>query len=400
MIAYYLLFTFFGILAFTEHSKIGKSQLDFEIVISFLVLLFFYGLRYNVGIDWYDYNVFFNQVEPINLVILGKSAAPYFYGSEFQIMEIGYRLLNSIFKTLGGSFQSLIFIIALFNLTSLYSFLYTQKIKFKFTLLTIFISLAMFREFDVFRQSISFYIFLYSLKYLNTNLKIYILINLVGSLFHLSSIIFILIIPILKIKFSRSTLIIILTLYLATFFIAIPILTLLLKIGESFQILSPLLVKVLSFYKYLNYSRGLGLTISLPCIILFILAVYKYNIYEQLDENSRILVNLFFCYLILTILGSEIEEVVSRIGYYFFIGIAYMFSILPLYMNGHAKYSVAIVPLLFALLKFSLMMNTPATKITYTPYTNYIFNSTENREKGIFIKKNVVSDYYLDKLDN
>lgn len=400
MIPYYLLFIYFGIFSFVEHCETNKSRMDFWVIISFFVLLLFYGLRYDVGIDWYSYNIFFNRVEPISLVLKGKTFAPIFYNSEYQVMEIGYRLLNSVFKTTGAGFQFFMFCIALFNLTSLYTFLYNQKIEYKFTLITIFISLAMFREFDIFRQSISFYTFLYSLKFLHSNVKKYILINLIGSLFHLSSIIFILIIPLLKVKFSKRTLLILLILYLTTFFFVIPLISTALNITESLKILSPYMIKILSFYKYLNYSSGFGLTISLPCIALLIIILLNYDVYDNLDNSTRILVNLFICYIIISIFGSEIEEIVTRLGYYFFIGIAAMVSFLPLFLKNQFKISIAIIPIMFALLKFSLFVNTPATKLTYTPYTNYIFNSSEKRNKRISIKQKEVSRYYFDKLQN
>lgn len=399
MAPYYLLFVFFGLLSFLEHCKLNKSKIDFLVVISFLVLLFFYGLRYDVGIDWYSYYLFYNQVESIPSVLQGSTFAPHFYSSEFQSMEIGYRLLNSFFRTLGGSFQTFIFAIALFNLTSLYIFLFNQKIKYKFTLITIFLSLAMFREFDIFRQSISFYIFLYSLKYLNSNLKKYILINLIGSLFHLSAIIFILVIPLLKIKFSKATLMIALALYSFTLFIPLPIISGILNITETLQLFSPVMSKLLSFYTYLNYSRSFGPTISLTCIALLAIIIFNYAAYDKLNSNTRMLVNLFVCYVLLSIIGSEINEVMSRFGYYFFIGIAVMFSLLPIFLKGKLKHTIASIPIIFALMKFSLMMTTPATKITYTPYTNYIFNSSDNREKRVYIKQREVSNYYFDQIN-
>lgn len=398
MAPYYILFVFFGILSFVEHFNVDKYKIDFWFFVSFFVLLFFYGLRYDVGIDWHAYYLFFDQVESLPFVLQGSTSAPNFYSPEFQPMDIGYRLLNSIFKTLGGGFQSLIFAITLFNISSLYIFLLNQKVKFRFTLITIFLSLAMFREFDVFRQSISFYIFLYSLRYLNSSVNKYILVNLIGALFHLGAIVFVLIIPILRMRHSRVTLVVILTLYLLTLFVPLPIISGLLSLMEALSFFPSIMTKLLAMHEYINYPREFGLTISLPCIILLIIVILNYPIYAKLNGNNIILVNLFVCYLVVAVVSSEINEALTRFGYYFFIGIAAMFSLLPIFLAGKLKLIIAIIPMVFALTKFSLMMTTAATKITYTPYTNYIFNYSDDREERVLMKKDEVSNYYYYKL--
>ncbi|MEB5963434.1 EpsG family protein [Comamonas testosteroni] len=397
MIPYYLLFCFFGVLAFLEYFQSNKRLDAIFLILSFIVLLFFYGFRFDVGIDWSVYYSFYDQVESIARVLQGEVRAPVFFSLEFAPLDFGYRFLNSVFKSLGVSFQGLIFFISLFNIFSLYNFILSNRLKYKFSFLLVFISLAMFREFDILRQSLSFYIFLYSVKYIDGRLWKYFAINMVGAFFHIGALMLLLIVPILKMRFSRGQMWIILFLYILTMVFPLPLISLSLAFAEMLSLPSWLLVKVVAMHEYLNYPREFGLTISIPCILLLSMIVLKYRVYENLSRRDAVLINLFFCYLLISILGSEINEFVTRFGYYFFVGIALAFSFIPIFVERLSRLLLSVIPVVFAVAKLFLMMETPATSATYTPYTNYLFEDEKDRFLKIDEKKSIITDYYLEK---
>lgn len=397
MLPYYLLFCFFGALAFIEYFKSSQKWDRLFLPISFFVLLFFYGFRFDVGIDWNVYYSFYDQVEPLGLVLQGEFSAPVFFSPEFAPLDFGYRILNSVFKSSGIGFQGLIFSISLFNLLSLYKFIISNDLKYKFSFLLIFLSLAMFREFDIFRQSLSFYIFLYSLKYINGKLWKYFAINIVGAFFHIGALMLLLIVPILRMKFSRNQMLVVLFFYILTMIFPLPFISVTLAFAEIVSLPSWLLVKMVAMHDYLNYPRELGLTISMPCILLLVIIIVKYKVYNNLSRRDVVLLNLFFCYLLINILGSEINEFVTRFGYYFFVGIALGFSFIPVFVGKSYKLFLSIVPVVFSVAKLFLMMETPATIATYAPYTNFLFENEKDRFLNIDSKKSTITDYYFGK---
>lgn len=395
MVFYYTFFVIFGLLAFLEYCKDTSDLLNQLFPVTYLFLLFVFGFRYDVGIDWYNYKTFFENVEPITNVVSGIANAPVFYSA--YSMEFGYKLFNSILVTFGFGFQFLIFIISFFNITVLYYFILKLKVKYKYTFLAAFLSLTMFREFDIYRQSISFYLFLISFTYVGNSKTKYFLINLLGILFHSSSIVFFIVYPFLKIRITKIHLKVILIVFFVSFLFVIPFVTWLLQFLTLIPFVDSFAIKILAFYKYLNFAKGLGLTISLPCFVFLVLLVERFDKISDLSHEYKMMICLFLLYLYTSILFGEIEEVVTRIGYFFLIGIAFLFAIVPLIISAKYLKYYSIVPILYALFKLNLMMSTPASRITYSPYTNYLFEFNEDRSKRINDKRSSTEIYYLDK---
>lgn len=398
LIVYYFLFVFIGLLAFLENCSIDVRLRGALNVFVFLTLLIFYGLRFDVGNDWHVYYKFFNVVEPIESVIGGPSSAPNFYDQDYQVFEVGFRVLNAVVKSVTSDFQWLVFIISAFNLSLLYSFFYDQKIKYINTVIVVFLSIAMFRDFDVLRQSITFYIFLYSLRYLRVGFFRYSAINLLGCLFHMGALIFLIFYPVLKARISRGALFILLVLYVGTIFFQPPLLSFLLNLIQGVEYTSAFTSKLGAMNEYLNFPRELGLTITLPSIFFLCILISKYNIYNDLAERDRIAINLFLCYVLVCVLGSELNEFVVRFGFYFYIGIALFFSYMHVFFNGRFRIFIALLPVVFSIVKLSLMMLVPATKLSYTPYTNYIFSSSDDREARVFERQFEVFEYYQGRI--
>lgn len=398
LILYYVLFGFIGFLAFLENCSIDAQFRRALNLLVFSILLIFYGLRFDVGNDWYAYYNFFNVVEPIESVLGGPSFAPNFYDQDYQVFEIGFRVLNAVVKSFTSEFQWLVFIISAFNLSLLYCFFYNQNIKYINTVVVVFLSIAMFRDFDVLRQSITFYIFLYSLRYLHVGFFRYLAMNLFGSLFHAGAFIFIFFYPVLKAKISRRTISILLIFYVGTIFFQPPLLSFLLNLIQGFEYLSVFTSKLSAMNEYLNIPREFGVTITLPSIFFLCILIVKYNSYSDLAENDRVAINLFLCYVLVCVLGAELNEFVVRFGFYFYIGIALFFSYIHVFFNGRFRVLIALLPAVFSIAKLSLMMSVPATKLSYTPYTNYIFSASDDREARVLERQMEVFEYYQKRI--
>jgi hypothetical protein len=399
MLPYYLLFISLGLFSLLDYLK--ESRLisrNAVLGFVFLILLIFIGFRSGVGIDWVGYLSLYNDIEPLNLVVQGKSMAPMFFNEQTRYIEIGYKILNSLFKTFGLDFKYMVFSITLFNLFSLYTFLKSKEIIYKFSFLLVYLALSMIREFDILRQSLALYIFLFSIKYVDVNYKKYFLINFIALLFHSSAIIFFIIYPFLKRTVTKKFLIIVLILYILSFLVTVPFISFILNFFNSlsgFQIFA----KILEKYNYLYYPKGLGLTITLPCSLLLVMLIIFYPKYQDLSKEYKILINLFLAYIFISILFAEIEEVVTRLGYLFHIGIAFVFSTIPTYLKKNSRPVFFFVPIFYLLMKFYLLMGTEAARNTYTPYGNYLLGVDKTQiEKQNKLKKSSTEKYYRKKI--
>jgi hypothetical protein len=401
MIPYYSLCTLLGFVSITDYFRdsptLSKATLHKAL---FLLLLLFIGFRAGVGIDWVSYKLYYDNIEPLTKVIQGSSSAPFFFYYKSQNIEIGFKLLNSLFKLTTLDFKYFVFFISAFNLFSLYKFLQNKEILYKVTFLIIYLALSMFREFDILRQSLALYTFLFSIKYVNKNFWKYSLINLISVSFHVSAIIFFLIYPFITRIPKRNFLIALLLLYIISFFFTIPFISFLINFFHDISNLK-IFTKLLEKYIYLYYPKGLGLTISIPCTILLVLLIAYYDKIKQFPKVSIILINMFLMYFVISILFAEIEEVVTRLGYFFHIGIAFVFSSVPLYLKRNSRILYSAVPITYLFVKIYLMMLTPATRYSYSPYYNYLFGVDQKKiDNQINLKKTETEKFYKVKIQS
>lgn len=121
-------------------------------------LVFFAGLRYETGSDWAEYTRRFSEIHPIE---------DWFDSGPLQFeFEVGFELMCAVIKSFGGTVQTLLFIVPLFNIVLTYLVLRRYS---PFILISIFIfycTLFINFNFAVLRQAMAFPIFFYSLRYL------------------------------------------------------------------------------------------------------------------------------------------------------------------------------------------------------------------------------------------
>lgn len=188
-VIFYIILILFSSLDFLKFNDQKRKEL-YNLFYVFLVL--FIGLRYKLANDWYNYLNLTKQIESIPILITGNA---YGFGNETSI-EYGFKLLVSIINTFfnpekNQSLQVLTLIITMFNYFVLFKIVKNEKtINHKFLFISTFVGFTIFREFDILRQSMAFYIFLLSIKYIGENFKKYSVINLIGLMFHSSALIF------------------------------------------------------------------------------------------------------------------------------------------------------------------------------------------------------------------
>ncbi|MFC0296531.1 EpsG family protein [Geobacillus jurassicus] len=155
---------------------------------TFLILVLFVGLRFDVG---RDYGIYYN------IFYLG-------YGAN---KEIGFRLINDIFSKLGFELSSVLVLMAFLSLYFAFKIIRNQG-KHSFMSFVIFwLDGAYIYLFNVVRQGLTNIIFLNIIeKFREKRIILMVLLILFSSLFHYSIFLAVLFIPFLMRRYSKKTL--------------------------------------------------------------------------------------------------------------------------------------------------------------------------------------------------
>jgi hypothetical protein len=365
--------------------SIAKIEKLFYFIFCF-GFIFFIGFRYKMANDWYNYNLFTQRIEPFWDVLWGNAAG---FHSENGI-EYGFKILISLINMVFdpetfSSLQALTVLISVFCYTVLFYFIYKEEtVKYKFLFLATFISFTMFREFDILRQSISFYIFLLSIKYVNNNFLKFFLVNLFGCLFHISALIFIPLYFVFKIKFSRVFIMVLMLTHLVTMINHFSFVTVIL---ESLSVYFPELIIAQKLYlnsSYLDSQSAISLVGILYAIYLLLLFV-NYERIEFSNYRVRLFINSFFIFIIINIFFSDSKDIADRFSYYFYFGVAFVFVFIIKFIPKSLYFLYVIFILIFPTIRFSRVISNPITKSVLVPYRNYFF-VTASDEDNLLIK--------------
>lgn len=184
MFPYIFIISIVSVFSFFDEIKISRNSKHFLIWSVLIILIIFAGTRYETGNDWIEYTKVFDRVPEISDLIRNP-----LYFSMFR-MEPGYILLNSLVKSLGGQIDEVFLISAIFTIVVLFISLKHYSV-FCFVAVLLYMRYGYLQTNTMFvRQGIAISLFMYSIKYIECKsfLK-YSGFNLIGSLFHTSTVI-------------------------------------------------------------------------------------------------------------------------------------------------------------------------------------------------------------------
>jgi hypothetical protein len=367
----YLFLIFFLILIFIVEYKIRKQELhvtqNLQIIrwLTIGSILFFFGFRGFVGWDWVNYYPAFVKsptLFSLNLKVFGQTR-----------FESGFVLYTVIIKTIWNNYQFFVFLNTLTDLLILY-FVLKQFSRYSFSLsCLVFIAMGGFYlEVDLLRNSKSIMLFLLSLKYLrDRKLGIYLLINIIGCLFHVTAVLFLPLFFFLHKEISRKVLIIIIIVGFIIFLLQIeyirPLLFYMARIlGEKFTAL---------LNKYLQidlYSKAYGFTIGLlERIFTSLLLIKYYFVLIEKDRNNILFINAYILFFVLFMYFAEIRVIPARVGGLF----SFSYWILyPAIFDAIQKKNNKILFLTFIFF-YSIVKIAGITNNVFYKYINVLFHS-------------------------
>lgn len=268
-----------------------KYQRYFCFFIGLFILWLFGGLRYGVGLDYNGYWDIFLYADSTGV-------------------ELGYRQLCLFFRSMGFGPQIMYLVSTALTLSLIYkavSFYNRSQVAFAFA---IFLFAGFYTEsFNISRQYIAIGFFIYATRYIFLHsFGKYLLIILIGSLFH-SSILFML--PfywLLDLKYSDSVVLV----------------GILLSVGIAYTLPLDGLYEKIPFYgRYMledsrfNVNTGLGLGYMSKVLIALLLLKLRHCIIA-IDNKYNVVINGFFFYILFMAAFKDFM-VLLRIAYYFHI---------------------------------------------------------------------------------
>lgn len=289
MLVYEIILFLFSINSFLNYKN--TKYINFIIYLFFIVI---YSLRKEVGTDWVGYKDYFENY---------SSGAV-----EEYLFEIGYQTLNCTISYLSDSYWTLVFIVSIFVGILFWKATnkYTKNIGIIMLLSLYYI---FYPSLEAFRQSITLILFYYSLIYIQKDKKKYLVINLIGSLFHRTGYFTLLFFIFNSNKSVRISILLLLIFY------------------SQFE---PILLNFLDdFYgfgiKYTFYFDVMRADNNIFSIKLleYILMVFYYLILNKtkgLEDREKVIFHLILLGCCFQIAFSQISDIVYRILYYTDIG--------------------------------------------------------------------------------
>ncbi|MGJ1285264.1 EpsG family protein [Sphingobacterium spiritivorum] len=286
------------------------SKLLFYIAIVFLI--FFVGIRFQVG---NDYNAYYSNYLGINS------------GGSTDSKEIVYVLLNKIL-----SFEGVIFFFSLLSFYFLARSIRYFNPDYSNTALLIYFSLFLVTfNIHIIRQGLAIAIILYSYKYFfEKKYYIYIALVLLAAGFHLSALIVLPISYFFKFNFKKKTQIILLLSSVIISFNASKLIDLYYTIANNI----PVLNKYLVFYRR-DESGQYTFSFGMLFDILVLLFLMRKS--ENFSEKQTFLYKIFYISVILSLL-LVVDQAALRLNYYFRV---VLILLLPL-LIGHFRVRLAV----------------------------------------------------------
>lgn len=370
---YYLVF-FIGIVL--SFSRIKIKQIDYSKMF-LLIIILVACFRYGVGKDYFSYKYLFERINHIPIY-------EYNYGLDNQ--EVGFRLIQSIFKYFGVSYEILVGVFSFFTLFYMYKLCNKYSIN---TTLSLFIYYSCFYfvwTFSAYRQGVVIFIGLYYLLSCieNKNVIKFIIVNIFLATIHSSAYLLFILYIILKINIKKNTYVIILTIAIIQSFFPFNII-------ESIISSIPFL-KGINFY--LNndiISWGIDFQ-SLVRIIFSLFVIYIYDSYVKLFKNQKKLLDIFLFSMIIYFTFKFRETVAGRLSIFGLIIFCIILSnfISSLLNRNKLFYISFFVLFLFIYMQKNLIDNNRDLYIgsenkIFIPYTN-VFNKKEYYFKSRYIE--------------
>jgi hypothetical protein len=344
----------------------------------YMALIFFFCLRGYVGRDWYEYYKIYERIPSISNDKINPFVYIFLAKNDVEPLFCIYVAITKFFFPnyfLWLNFNSLVDVILLTTIIKYFNIV--NRCLF-FLLFCMFGGIAF--EIDAIRNAKSIYIFLVSLRFLiKKNILSYLLLNLIGCLFHVSSLFYILFYFIANKKINHFVIVGLFAVGYVIFFTKINILNNVIAFfaGKNLGRISVLIDAYnIASKNITSYTGGIFGLIErfVTFLILFFNEKRLLNIFHH-----RVFVNALYLYLLIFLYCSSIAILAERLPLLFIF--SYWFIYLEVYKLTKQKGVVLFLLISYGILKFISAWSNPMSL-----YENVLINHMSIDERLHYVK--------------
>lgn len=357
MLAYFVVFIFLGLGSIFEQLSKNKRTRENIFIFSLLLLILFFGLRGYIGYDWYSYKPNFDKLDGFQI-----------FGSGY---ELGFQFYTALIKTFTNNYSVYNFINTLVDFVILFLVIKRYSKSPILSLLIFFGVYGVALEIDMLRNAKSIMLFLLSIKYIEKReiLK-FAGLNILGILFHSSSILYLPMYFILNIKWNKKF---ILFLFILGNIYYLSDLRIVMSIIKEYHTFLPTGIgtKLSGYFEIIPLDFPLGF--SPYYFERFILFVSCWLIEESLKKKKygNIMLNSLYISVFFFLYLSEFSIISMRFGLLFIY--SYWF-ILPMLLEIYPKAPIVVVAIAVSLFRLNNQINFIGNKEVYS-YQNILINA-------------------------
>lgn len=365
MLIYFGIFAFLGMGSIVEQIVRDKRTRERLFIFSLILLILFFGLRGYIGYDWYSYKPNFDRVATLREILRGN------FQTLFSGYEVGFQLYTSIIRTFTENYFVYNFINSLIDILILALVLKRYS---KYPLLSLLLFFGVYGlalEIDMLRNAKSIMLFLLSIKYIERReiLKFGAL-NILGILFHSSSILYLPMYFILNIRWNRK---LILALFILGNIYYLSDIRIVMRVIKEYNNILPtgLGARLSGYFNIIPLDFPLGFTpYYFERVVSFLLA---WGVSENLKEKKygNIMLNSLYISIFFFLYFSEFSIVAMRFGLLFIYSYWFIF---PMILEIYPKVPIVVIALVISLFRLNNQINFVGNREVYS-YQNILINS-------------------------
>jgi hypothetical protein len=340
---YFFVFTVLVLFSVVDFCKLKATQKKYLVLISFIILLLFSGLRWKTGLDWPSYFSYFTTL---------KRLVPF---------EPGFQLFNQCVHFFSNDYTVFLLVLTCVGLLLDYYFIRCYS-PFPLISILIFYSSLYFEFFSGIRVAIAIGLCLLATHFLiNRNIFLFFLIVFTATAFHMSAFIFLIAFFFRKVYISNSLIIFLffLAFVVSYFQVVNAFVTFVISHASDSAVVSKL-----NFYLNSEYSApGLNgtlqniLAILKRSLFLIIFIVYRKQVELRFDRFN-VFFNLYIISILIYVSTMGNIEMLKRCSIFF---LGFEIILLPMVISSVNKRNQVIifaVTILYSLFRLILVLNT------------------------------------------
>jgi hypothetical protein len=289
---------------FVEFRKINKRQSMRGVrALTIGGFLFFFGLRGFVNTDWYNYYPYFEQLKT-----LWSGGLRQLFASAYRF-ETGFELYSIIIKSICPNYFFWVFVSTVIDIALLHVIFKRYVKYYVLAFIVFFVVGGCLMEINLMRNIKSILLFIFSLKYLQERrIMPYMLLNVLGVLFHISAIVYIPMYFLLHRKFPKPLL-------WAVFIVGNIIFLLQIEyIRPILTSIADLLGERLSYHLTNIYNHHYGFSIGyFERVLTYTLILLCYDKLLKQDKFNNVFINAYVLYFFFFFFFAEIQVMTERL---------------------------------------------------------------------------------------